>query len=145
MSENIIKEIKNSIKESGKKVFWYDTSATPKLLVSGETKIETKKKIENLKLKEGTQLYRLIIEFHSGKKLGQGGQICVEIKTYIINEKKVKFDNSWKKKSNGNIWFDNDYLEDNKWKNIYLNNIVNKINKDKFKFTFGIALYKKLN
>ncbi len=145
MSEDVIKDIKNSIKESGKKVFWYDTSTTPKLLVSGETKIETKKKIEKLKLKEGTQLYRLVIEFHSGKKPDQHGQICIDIKTFIIDNKIVKFDNTWKKNSNGYIWFDDDYLEEYKWKNIYLNNIVNKINKDKFKFKFGLVLYKKLN
>lgn len=144
MSENNIKDIKNSIKETGNRVFWFDTSSTPKLLVVGETKIDTKRKLEKIKLKEGTQLYRLVIEFHSGKKSDQHGQICVQIKTFIIENKIAKFDNSWKKKSNGYIWFDDAFLERRKWKNIYLNNIVNKINKDIFKFAFGLALYKKL-
>jgi hypothetical protein len=144
MSQDIIKEIKKSIKESGNKVFWYDTSSTPKLLVSGETKSETKKKVKKLKLKEGTQLYRLVIEFHSGKKLGQGGKICVEIKTYIISENKVKFENTWKKKANGNIWFDDEFLEERKWKISYLNNIVNKINNNTIKFGFGLFLYRKI-
>jgi hypothetical protein len=121
MSENIIKDIKNSIKESGNKVFWFDT--TTKLLVTGETKSDTKKKVEKLKLKEGTQLYRLVIEFHSGKKPNQHGQICVIIKTFVIDNKITKFDNTWKKNSNGYVWFDDEFLEERNWKNIYLNHL----------------------
>jgi hypothetical protein len=142
MSEDIIKEIKNSINKNGKKVLWYDTNG--KLLVFGETKSETNKLIRKQKLKDDINLIRLVIEFHSGKKLGQGGKICIQVKTYTVHDKKPKFDNSWKPKSNGIIWFDDKFLEDYGWKNYYLTNIINKLNNDKLKFSFGIFLYKRL-
>lgn len=142
MSQDIIKNIKNSITKSGNKVFWYDTSS--KLLISGENKTETKNAIEKLKLKDNIKLIRLVIEFHSGEKLGQGGKICIQVKTYVINDKKPKFDNTWKLKSNGIIWFDDKFLEEYGWKNYYLSNIVNKLNSDKIKFGFGIFLYKRI-
>ncbi len=142
MSKDIIKDIKNLINKSGNKVFWYDTKG--KLLISGEKKSDTSKLIEKLKLKNGTNLIRLVIEFHSGNKLGQGGKICIVIKTYTVNDIKPKFNNSWKSKVNGKIWFDDKFLEEYGWKNYYLSNIINKINTDKLKFMFGIFLYKRL-
>lgn len=137
-----INDIKKSIKESNNKIFWYDTLS--KNLISGEKKIETKKNIEKLKLKEGTHLFRLSIEFHSGTKPGQGGKISIVIKTYIIENKIIKFDNTWKEQSNGIIWFDDKFLEERGWKNYYLTNIINKLNNNKLKLNFGIILYKKI-
>ena len=144
MAENIIKNIKSSINESEKKIFWFDNAQIPKLLVSGLSKTETKKKVERLKLKEGTKLIRLSIEFHSGKKPEHPAKICIVSKTHIIENKMVKFDNTWQKYSNGYIWFDDDFLERRKWKDYYVSNIVKKVNAGHIKFKFGIIYYKQI-
>ena len=136
-----ITDIKNLIKESGKKVFWYDSSA--KLLVSGENKTETKNQIKKLKLKDGTKLFRLLIEFHSGQKAEHPGKICIITKTFIIENGVVK-ENIWKENSNGYIWFDDDFLQRRGWKNYYINTIVSKINKGTIKFKFGFIFYKQI-
>jgi len=142
MSE-YIKNIKTNINESGKKVFWYDNSTIPKLLISGLTKSETKKKLEKLNLKEGTKLFRLVIEFHSGKKPEHPAKICIITKTFIIDDKLVKFD-TWQKNSNGYVWFDDSFLERRGWKDYYLSNIVKKVNSAQIKFKFGIIYYKQI-
>ena len=136
-----INDIKNSIKESGKKVFWFDSSG--KLLISGEDKASTKNQIKKLKLKDGSKLFRLIIEFHSGQKAEHPGKICVITKTFIFENDSVK-DNNWKENSNGYVWFDDDFLLRRGWKNYYINTIVNKIIKGSLKFKFGFIFYKQI-
>ena len=136
-----INHIKNSIKESGNKVFWFDSSL--KLLVSGDNKTSTKDKLKKLKLKEGSKLFRLVIEFHSGQKAEHPGKICVITKTFIIENDSVK-EYEWKENSNGYVWFDDDFLSRRGWKNYYLNTIVSKINKGVLKFKFGFIFYKQI-
>ena len=136
---SLIREIKNSINESGQKVFWYDTKTN--LLVSGLTKKDTKVQINNMKLKEGTKLIRANIEFHSGRKACDPAKICVVIKTFIIEDEVAKFDNTWQEKANGYIWFDDDFLGRRGWKDYYVPDIVEKINKKYLKLRFGITYY----
>lgn len=59
-------DIKNSIKESGKLIYWYTEDG--KLLVVDSSKKASRKKL--LKTKYEGNLYRFSITFHRGQKFG---------------------------------------------------------------------------
>ena len=132
-----IRDIKKELK-TGDLVYWYDDSS--KLILSGGSKITTQKKILKLNLKNNTKLIRLCISFHSGKKLGQGGQIAVSSKLFQINVNQI-IKKEWEKDLIGYIWFGDSYLSEVGWKNYFLTKIISKLNSGKFKFLFGTPTY----
>ncbi len=132
-----IRNIKKELK-TGDLVYWYDDSS--KLILSGGSKITTQKKISKLNLKNNTKLIRLCISFHSGKKLGQSGQIAVSSKLFQIDDNQV-IKKEWEKDLIGYIWFGDNYLSEVGWKNYFLTKIISKLNSGKFKFLFGTPTY----
>jgi hypothetical protein len=127
-------QIRDSIKESGRRLFWYGSNS--KLLVVGPSKTITRIQIKNTKY-EGL-LYRLSITFHKGDKLGQGGPIAVRCAKFNLEDNTLR---KIKDKQNGIIWFDKEWLEtQRKWNDNWLNLILLDLI-DGFKFGFGIDMY----
>lgn len=138
-SKSSFESIKNEIKESEKKVFYYDINN--KLLVSASSKDEADKMLLKLKLKDGSKLLRAEIVFFSGKKAEHPTKLAVIIRTYIIDNGNIKKE-SWQSNSNGYIWFDDLFLERRGWANFYIPNIIKKVIAGEIKFKFGIIYYK---
>jgi hypothetical protein len=130
---DIVKKLKNS-----NKVFWINDNG--KIVLEGKHKNETTKQIMNMKMDDCT-LYRIILDFHTGKKPGQGGQIASK----IIQFKKVNNDlyigDSHKQ---GIIWFTDDYLERMGWKSNYINILYEIVSKSQFEFKIKLYLFDKL-
>ena len=127
-------QIRDSIKESGRRIFWFDSKG--KLLVIDSSKSSSRKKL--LKTKYEGVVYRLSITFHSGKKLGQGGPLAVRCAKFNLEDDIIS---KVKDKQNGIYWFDAGWLETRrKWNETWLNIIVSKLVKGK-QFGFGIEMY----
>lgn len=124
-------KIRDSIKESGKLIYWYDSNG--KLLVTDSSKSSSRKKL--LKTKYSGDLFRLSITFHTGKKIGQGGPIAVHCRTFKIEDSKIVKISGYK---NGIVWFDKKWLEvEREWDESWLSIIVKKL---KGNLKFGIAI-----
>jgi hypothetical protein len=127
-------EIIDSIKESGRRIFWYDSKGNE--LVVDSSKSNSRKKI--FKTKYQGIVYRLSITFHSGNKLGQGGALAVRCAKFNVEDKTIS---KVKDKQNGIIWFDGEWLETRrKWNETWLKIIATDLVKGK-KFSFGIDMY----
>lgn len=138
-------EIKNSIKKSGKLIYWFNSNN--KLLVVDSSKSLSKKKIT--KIKYDGLLYRLSITFHTGTKIGQGGQLSIICRLFHLkNNKLIKIDNDGEplsdnnlKNKNGVIWFEKRWLERRgKWNDKWLEMIIKKLCSN-FQFKIGIYLF----
>jgi hypothetical protein len=126
-------EIRDSIKESGRRIFWYDSKG--KLLVVDSSKKESRKKL--LKTKYEGLLYRLSITFHIGNKLGQGGPLAVRCTKFNLEDGKIS---RIRDKQNGVIWFSKNLLETSrKWKENWLDLIILDLLKG---MTFGFGIKK---
>lgn len=126
-------KIRDSLKESGKLIYWYDSAGN--LLVTDSSKSSSRKKL--LKTKYSGDLFRLSITFHSGTKIGQGGPIAVHCRTFKLEDNEITKVPGYK---NGIVWFDKQWLETrNMWKDIWLKIIVDKLIKN---FKFGIGIYR---
>jgi hypothetical protein len=126
-------EIRQSIKDSGRLIFWYD--AKGKLLVVDSSKSASRKKL--LKTKYEGETYRLAITFHTGTHFGQGGQLAVHCRKFIIEDNKII---KVKGDKNGTIWFEKDWLETRrKWDELWLDIIINRLINN---FNFGIGIYR---
>lgn len=134
-----IRDIKKELK-NGDLVYWYNTDS--KLVLSGDTKISTLKELNKKNLKNGTKLIRLVISFHSGEKIGQGGPIAVNSKLFEVMDNKVK-KNKWGDKLIGYVWFGLNFLERTGWKKYFMTDIINKLNSGNFGFVFGVTKYEK--
>jgi len=127
-------EIRDSIKESGRKIFWFDSKGNE--LVVDSSKSSSRKKL--LKSKYQGIVYRLSITFHSGNKLGQGGPLAIRCAKFNVEDKTIS---KVKDKQNGNVWFDGEWLETRrKWNETWLKIIASDLVKGK-KFGFGIEMY----
>ncbi len=126
-------KIRDSLKESGKLIYWYDSEG--KLLVTDNSKSSSRKKL--LKTKYQGDLFRLSITFHSGKKVGQGGPIAVHCRTFKLEDSViVKIPGS----KNGIIWFEKTWLEtERKWDDVWLKIIIKKLMGN---HKFGYAIYR---
>ncbi len=125
-------EIKQSIKDSKRLIFWYDSKG--KLLIVDSSKSASRKKL--LKTKYEGETYRLAITFHTGTHFGQGGQLAVHCRKFIIEDNKII---KVKGDSNGIIWFEKDWLKTNReWDEVLLDIIVRKLIRG---FNFGIGIY----
>jgi hypothetical protein len=128
-------QIRDSIKESGRRIFWYDSKG--KLLVVDSSKSSSRKKL--LKTKYEGLLYRLSITFHKGDKFGQGGPIAVRCAKFNFEDGSLQ---KIKDKQNGIYWFGRRWLEtQRKWNENWLNIIIIKLLRG-FKFGFGIDLFR---
>jgi hypothetical protein len=127
-------QIRDSIKQSGRTIFWYDSNG--KLLVVDSSKNKSRKKLLQTKYKG--LVYRLSITFHTGNKLGQGGPLAVRCVKFNIDNSII---NKIKDEQNGIFWFDKKWLEiQRKWNEKWLNLIILKLIKG-LKFGFGIKMY----
>lgn len=127
-------EIRDSIKKSGRRIFWYDSKG--KLLIVDSSKSNSKKKL--LKIKYEGLLYRLSITFHKGNKLGQGGPIAVRCAKFNLEDGVVK---RIKDNQNGIFWISKNRLERNKkWDEEWLDVIIYKLIKGTT-FSFGIKMF----
>jgi hypothetical protein len=134
MSNYKYEKIRDSLKESGKLIYWYDSKG--KLLVTDSSKKESRKKL----LKTGYEgdLYRLSITFHTGERVGQGGPIAIHCRTFKIEDGEIQKVRGYK---NGIIWFEKDWLITmRKWQDVWLNIIIKKL-LGNFKFGIGIKTY----
>jgi hypothetical protein len=126
--------IRDSIRESNRLIFWYDSKG--KLLVVDSSKSSSRKKL--LKTKYNGKLYRLSITFHTGNKLGQGGPVAVHCRTFEIDNKVITKINE---KQNGIVWFGRKWLETRrKWDEIWLDIIIEQLIEG-MKFSFGIKMF----
>jgi hypothetical protein len=134
-SYDTYEEIRDSIRNSGKLIYWYDSNGN--LLIVDSSKKSSRNKL--LKTKYDGDLFRLSITFHTGTKFGQGGPLAVNCKTFKIeNGKIIKVKNPDK---NGIVWFRKSWLESQgKWKENWLNMIILKLRR-KYNFKFGISTY----
>jgi hypothetical protein len=127
-------QIRDSIKESSRRIFWYDSKG--KLLVVDSSKSSSRKKL--LKTKYEGLLYRLSITFHKEGKFGQGGPLAVRCAKFNLEDGTIQ---KIKDKQSGIVWFDKDYLETRrKWNDNWLNIIIIRL-LEGFKFGFGIDMY----
>ena len=127
-------EIRDSIKDSGRRIFWYDSKGN--LLVVDSSKSKSRNKL--LKTKYKGLLYRLSITFHVGNKLGQGGPLAVRCSKFNLENKVIS---KIKDEQNGIFWFSRDWLETRrKWNESWLNIIILKLIKG-IKFGFGIKMF----
>lgn len=127
-------QIRDSIKDSKRRIFWYDSKG--KLLIVDSSKSASRIKL--LKTKYEGLLYRLSITFHSGRKLGQGGPLAVRCAKFNLEDKIIS---KIKDKQNGIYWFGRKWLEiQRKWNENWLNIIVLDLIEGK-KFGFGIEMY----
>ena len=112
-------KLKEQLK-AGDTIYWYDEKG--KLLLSDNSKTKAQKKIKKIKY-EGV-LYRLVMSFHTGKLLGQGGPLAIHCQVFKKeNDKLTKI----RPKSTGFVWFPLSYLERSGWKPRFLNYIVEKL------------------
>ena len=130
------KDIKKSIKDSDRLVFWYDNNSN--LLLVDKDKNISKNKIK--KINYNGFLYRLNLSFHHGDKYGQGGPLAVHTMIFNKDNKELKKIASNK---NGVIWFDKKWLEDMNWREKYLDIIIKKL-KGSFEFKIGVYLFNML-
>lgn len=131
--ESKYERIKNSIKESGKLIYWYSDKG--KLLVTDSSKSASRKKL--LKTKYEGYLYRFSITFHTGKKYMQGGPLAVNVRYFNVEDGKIKKITGEGK--NGTIWFKKEWLEaKRKWQDKWLDMIILSLNEG---YKFGIGLY----
>ena len=128
-------KIRDTIKESGKLIYWYDSNG--KLLVTDSSKSASRKKL--LKTKYEGNLFRLSITFHTGKKVGQGGPIAVHCRTFNLEKNdSVKTIVKVPGYKNGIVWFDKKWLEvEREWDETWLKIIVKKLMGN---LKFGIAI-----
>jgi hypothetical protein len=126
-------KIRDSLKQSGKLIYWYDSKGN--LLVTDDSKSSSRKKL--LKTNYEGELFRLSITFHSGKKVGQGGPVAVHCRTFKLEDDTIiKIPGN----KNGIIWFDKTYLETaRKWKEAWLTIIIKKLMGN---HKFGYAIYR---
>jgi hypothetical protein len=128
-------DIKNSIKESGKLIYWYTEDG--RLLVVDSSKKASRKKL--LKTKYEGNLYRFSITFHRGEKFGQGGELAVHCRHFKVEDGKIIKITQYNK--NGTIWFRKRWLEaQRKWDDHFLERIIRGFNQG-FKFGFGIYIF----
>ncbi len=129
---SIYEKIKQSIKDSGRLIYWYD--AKGKLLVVDSSKSASRKKL--LKTNYEGELYRLALTFHTGNKYGQGGPIAVHCRKFnLIDKKIIKIQG----KKNGIIWFNKGFLETERiWDNSWLEIIIKKL-RGNLELGFGIT------
>jgi hypothetical protein len=131
---SIYEKIKQSIKDSGRLIYWYDAKGT--LLVVDSSKSASRKKLIETNY-EG-ELYRLALTFHTGIKFAQGGPIAVHCRKFNLIDKKIIKIQS---KKNGIIWFNKDYLETRrKWDETWLKIIINQL-RGNLELGFGITDY----
>ena len=74
------------------------------------------------------------IRVHTGEKPLQGGPLSITINTFIFINNELKNGFTYDKKYRqiyGKIWFQRKFLEKFGWKELYLENIVNKLNSGK--------------
>lgn len=128
-------QIKKTIKENNKIVYWFDEKGN--ILEVSHTK--NKSKIKKTKY-EGI-LYRFNITFHSGKKPGQGGPIAVNIRTFTKEKQNISPLSGYK---NGVIWFPKEFIEDKGWNEKYMRVIHSIVSRKKFEFKIGIYNYDEL-
>lgn len=133
-----INEIINKRKESNK-VFWINDNG--KIVLEGKHKNETTKQIMNMKMND-CYLYRIILDFHNGKKPGQGGQLAAKIRSFEKKNNDLYI--SDRRHKNGTIWFTDDYLERIGWKSNYINILYEIVSRPRFEFKFRLYLFDKL-
>jgi hypothetical protein len=132
-------EIKETIKQSQRRIFWYDSNG--QLLVVGPSKTLTRPQIKDYNY-EGL-IYRLSITFHQtpgglGNKLGQGGPLAVRCTKFNLEDGKIS---RIRDKQNGVIWFNKKWLETQmEWDEEYLNIIIIRLKRGET-FGFGIKTY----
>jgi hypothetical protein len=130
-------QIKPEIKKNPA-IYWYNNNG--KLLLSGNSKSQTKEKIKKIKY-EGL-LYRLHITFHTGTKGGQGGPVAVRVAVFDKKNKEVKrtYEGDYYQK-NGVVWFPKNMLERRGWNDKYLNLIINNLKDNELKFKGGLVMF----
>lgn len=131
-------EIKKSIKESGKLIYWFDNNGN--IILIDSDKNGSKKKVTKMKNIEGA-LFRLNITFHSGDKPGQGGPLAVNVRTFEKENNTIIAKAGYK---NGTIWFDRTYIERNGWNEKYMKMTYMIVTRKTFEFKIGIYNFSNL-
>ena len=85
-------------------------------------------------------IYKIKIKFYSKNKVDNNGPISLDIDNYLVRNNKLK-----KTKIEGKygvIWFEDEWLEDNKWNKKYITTVVNNLKKNKANIIIpGINFY----
>jgi len=131
--DDIITELKKS-----NKIFWFDDNKN--LLYAGNHKVESMKKMREMNINDGV-VYRIVIDFHTGTKPGQGGKIASNIRQYIKEGHTLK---NGDPKKNGIIWFDDKYIQRRGWKPTFINLLYDIFTRENFEFKFRIYVFHQL-
>ena len=126
------KDIKNTIKKSNKLVYWLDEKGSI-ILIDSDKNI-SKSKIKSMNKISGL-FYRFNLTFHTGKNIGQGGPLAINIRLFNKIDNNITRVSGYK---NGIIWFPKNYLERRDWQDKYIDMTFNIITRPKFQFKIGI-------
>jgi len=135
------KKVKKSIDNT---IYWIRVDQKKSsVLEKGNSNSDTKKEISNLAKKnnlENAIIYKIKIKFYSKNKIDNNGPISFDIDNYQIKNKKlkkIKIDGKY-----GVIWFEDEWLEVNKWNKKYITTVVNNLKKNKANIIIpGINFY----
>ncbi len=136
-----VKKIKKSIDNT---IYWIRIDQKKSVvLAKGNSNTETKKiitqKAKDNKL-ENAIIYKIKIKFYYKNKIDNSGPISLEIDNYLIKNNKLK--NKKIEGKYGFIWFEDEWLEDNKWNKKYITTTVNNLKKNKTNIIIpGINFY----
>jgi len=133
-----VKNIKKTIIDT---IYWIRIDKKTIVLAKGKSNSYTKNQIDkNIKNYKDAIIYRIKIKFYNKKKSDNNGPIALDIDNYIVKNNKLK-----KKKIDGKygvIWFEDEWLEDNKWNKKYLTTVINNLKKNKINIVIpGINFY----
>lgn len=136
-----VKKIKKNIDNT---IYWIRVDQKKSsVLVKGNSNSDTKNEINSIIKKEKLKdaiIYKIKIKFYSKNKIDNNGPISFDIDNYLIKNKKlkkIKIDGKY-----GIIWFEDEWLEDNKWNKKYITTVVNNLKKNKAKIIIpGINFY----
>lgn len=138
MGKYIYNDIKNNIKESGKLIYWLNEQGD--IILVDHSKNTSKNKIKKIKKLRGL-LYRFTLTFHTGKKIGQGGPLAINIMLFNKDENQLLKVSGNK---NGVIWFSQDYLERRGWKDEFINLTYTIVSRKNFEFKIRIYIFHQL-
>jgi hypothetical protein len=126
-------DIRDELKKSKYIIYYVENNKYKQLLKFNGLKNDLISKLENKYNKSTNNNFYFIclkFGFHTGEKLLQGGPLSITINTFIFINNELKSGFTYDKKYrqiHGKVWFQRKFIEKFGWKDLYLENIVNKL------------------
>jgi hypothetical protein len=135
----VYEEIRDELKKNRYVIYKVDRNKPELAFKFSGKKSELKEKITKKYLKKNNPHLFFVcfkFSFHTGTKQFQGGPLAVRLSSFIFHNNELVSGyrhNDQCKKFLYDVWFPKKYLEKNGWDDNYLENIINKLLKDKVK------------